>query len=436
MTVSTSLQTNESQSQLSKSWLIWACAALFYCYQFMLRASPGVMSEDLIAAFDVDACTLGVLTACYYYAYTSLQIPVGSLMDRFKPRRMLTLAAITCAVGSLIFSTAYTIPVAGIGRAMIGAGSAFAFLSCLKLGTVWFPPQKLPFVVGLTLFLGTMGGISAGFPMGWLVDDIGWRQAMWIVAFGGFALAIVAWTLVRDKAPPHLEQAILDSHDDDVDHTTQLGLLESVFEVAKKPQSWIIAIYGFFMYVPLSGFIDQWGPSFFMANYGVSKSSAGAMNSIMLVGIGVGAPLFPFIAKFLNAYKPTIFIASFIAATCLAAVIYIPGLPFWLLSILLFFTGFGLGGQFLAFSMTCSLNPLTVSATAGGFHNMLCMMSGVIFQPFIGWLLDYSWSGTYTYGVRTYLPTDFTFALSSIIISLVLACFVVIFINEQYTSKE
>lgn len=436
MTVSTSLQTNESQPQLSKSWLIWACAALFYCYQFMLRASPGVMSEDLIAAFDVDACTLGVLTACYYYAYTSLQIPVGSLMDRFKPRRMLTLAAITCAVGSLIFSTAYTIPVAGIGRAMIGAGSAFAFLSCLKLGTVWFPPQKLPFVVGLTLFLGTMGGISAGFPMGWLVDDIGWRQAMWIVAFGGFALAIVAWTLVRDKAPPHLEQAILDSHDDDVDHTTQLGLLESVFEVAKKPQSWIIAIYGFFMYVPLSGFIDQWGPSFFMANYGVSKSSAGAMNSIMLVGIGVGAPLFPFIAKFLNAYKPTIFIASFIAATCLAAVVYIPGLPFWLLSILLFFTGFGLGGQFLAFSMTCSLNPLTVSATAGGFHNMLCMMSGVIFQPFIGWLLDYSWSGTYTHGVRTYLPTDFTFALSSIIISLVLACFVVIFINEQYTSKE
>lgn len=433
MTISTTAEFKKVQTELPKSWVVWACAAFFYCYQFMLRASPGVMSEDLIASFDVDACTLGILTSCYYYAYTSLQIPVGSLMDRFKPRRMLTFATIMCGAGSLIFSTAESIPIAGLGRAMIGAGSAFAFLSCLKLGTVWFPPQRLPFVVGLTLFLGTVGGISAGFPMGWLVDDVGWRHAMWVVAFGGFALAILSWTMVRDKAPPHLEQAILESHDNDLDHTVKLGLIQSILEVTRKPQSWIIALYGFFMYVPLSGFIDQWGPSFFIASYGVSKSTAGAMNSVMLVGIGLGAPLFPFICKYLNAFKPVIFISAFGAALALSTVMYIPGLPIWLVTSLLFLTGFCLGGQFLAFSMTCSLNPLSVSATAGGFHNMLCMMSGVIFQPLIGWLLDYSWSGTYTHGVRAYLPEDYIVALSSVTISLFLACLVVMFINEQYS---
>lgn len=433
MRISPAVSLKDPNQMLSKSWMIWGCAALFYCYQFMLRSSPGVMADDLMASFNVDACTLGTLTACYYYAYTVLQIPVGTLMDRFKPRRMLTFAAITCGIGALLFSSADSLVVAGIGRTLIGAGSAFAFLSCLKLGTLWFPPQKLPFVVGLTLLLGTIGGVSAGFPMGWLVEVTNWRYAMWVVAFGGFALAILGWSIVRDKAPQHLEEAILKSHGDDMDHTVQLGLLVSIIEVARKPQSWFIALYGFFMYIPLAGFTDQWGPSFFMASYGLDKSSAGAINSALLFGLGFGSPLFPFICKYYEAYKPAVFIAAFGALISLSAVFYIPGLPVWALASLLFVGGFFLGGQFLGFSMTCALNPLSASATAGGFHNMLCMMSGVIFQPFIGWLLDYAWKGTYLNGVRFYSHSDYTFALSSISMSLVFACLIVVLIDEKYS---
>jgi sugar phosphate permease len=431
MTNSTS--SKKASPVLSKSWVIWGCAALFYCYQFMLRVSPGVMAEDLMASFKVDACALGTLTACYYYAYAALQIPVGTLMDRFKPRRMITFAAVSCSLGALLFSSADSLYIAAIGRALIGAGSAFAFLSCLKLGTLWFPSHKLPFVVGMTLLLGTMGGVSAGYPMGWLVEVSGWRHSMWLVAFVGFALAALGWTVVRDKAPKTLEQEILKSHGNGETHTSQPGLLTSIIEVMRKPQSWFIALYGFFMYVPLSGFTDQWGPHFFMSVYKFDKATSGAINSALLIGIGVGAPLFPFLCERLKAYKPPVFIASLGALICLSAVFYLPALPIWLLIALLFIAGFFLGGQFLGFSMTCALNPLSASATAGGFHNMMCMLSGVIFQPFIGWLLDYSWKGGYINGVRAYTDSDYTIALSSISVSLVLACLVVFLIEEKYT---
>ena len=418
---------------LSKSWLIWACAALFYGYQFMLRSSPGVMTEDLMASFNVDACSLGILLSCYYIAYTLLQIPIGTLMDRFKPRRMITFAAVTCSLGALLFSSADSLYVAAIGRTLIGAGSAFAFLSCLKLGTLWFPSHKLPFVVGMTLLIGTTGGVSAGYPMGWLVKVSDWRHSMWLVAFIGFALAALAWIIVRDKAPPALEEEILKSHENNELHISQPSLLTSIKEVIRKPQSWFIALYGFLMYVPLSGFADQWGPHFFMSVYKLDKSIAGGVNSALLVGIGIGAPLFPFLCKHLRAYKPSVFIAALGALICLSAVFYLPPLPLWLLVILLFLSGFFLGGQFLAFSMTCALNPLSASATAGGFHNMICMLSGVIFQPFIGYLLDYSWKGDYINGVRSYTSSDYILSLSSISISLVLACFIVLFIEEKYS---
>lgn len=430
------LYIKKQKISFKKSWLIWGVAALFYCYQFMLRVSPGVMTEDLMLSFQVDACALGTLTGFYYYTYSAMQIPLGSLMDYFKPRRTLAFAAVLCSCGVLLFSSADSLLTAAFGRALIGAGSAAAFLSCLKLGTLWFPSQKLPFVIGMTVLLGTTGAISAGTPMAWLVHSSGWRHALWFTAFIGFALAILAWFMVRDKAPKALEEEILESHGDERGSPAHSGILTNIIEVMRKPQSWLIALYGFFLYVPLSGFADLWGPPFLIAVYGFDIATAGFVNSALYIGIGAGSPLFPLLCKWLRAYKPTIFISSFGSLVLLSAVFYLPALPFWALVGLLFFAGVFLSGQFLGFSMTCALNPLSASATAGGFHNMICMLSGVIFHRSIGWLLDYSWHGTYANGVRSYTASDYTFALSSIIGCLILACFIIFLIEEKYPREE
>ncbi len=434
--VSSSLESKQPRQtgalSFSKSWLIWGCAALFYCYQFMLRGSPNVMADDLMVAFQVDACALGILTGCYYNTYSALQVPGGTLMDFFKPRRVLTFAATICSVGTLLFSMADSIYLAGFARALIGVGSAMGFLSCLKLGTLWFPSHKLPLIIGLTVALGTVGGVSAGYPLAWLVESYGWRHAMWLVAFLGFALATLGWSVVRDTPPEDLEREILKSHGDSEAHLPKAGLLASVIEVIRRPQSWLIAIYGFLMYVPLSGFSDLWGTPYLMATYQLDKPTAATINSAMLVGLGLGSPLFPFLCNLFKAYKPTVFLSAFGALFFISLIFYVPGLPLWLLVACLFLTGLFLGGQFLAFSMTCRLNPLSASATAGGFQNMISMLSGVIFMPLIGWLLDYAWKGGYADGVRVYSVSEYTFALSSITLSLIASCLIIIPIKEKY----
>ncbi len=417
---------------LTRSWFIWGCAALFYGYQFMLRVSPGVMADDLRIAFNVDACALGLLTGCYYYTYSFLQIPVGSLMDLFKPRRMLTMAIVLCSIGTLVFSYADNLYIAAFGRALIGAGSGFGFLSCLKLGTIWFPVQKLPLVVGLTVLLGTFGAVSAGRPMSWLVSEFGWRHALWVIAIVGFGLAVISWLFVRDKAPKQLEEEIQKAHKDDHTGENSKGVIKTILEVIEKPQSWLIAVYGICMYVPLAGFTDLWGPSFFKEVYKFDNDTAGTVNSALYIGLGLGAPVFPFLCKKLNAYKAPVFISALGSLVFLSIIFYLPILPTWLLTALLVIAGFFLAGQFLAFPMTCALNPLSASATAGGFQNMICMLSGVFFQPIIGYLLDLTWQGGYANGLKSYTTFEYTFSLSSIIISLIIACLIVIPIEEKY----
>ena len=63
------------------------------------------MVEELMRDFAVGAGVLGHLSAAYFYGYAGMQIPVGLLLDRFGPRRLMTVAALVCAGGCVLFAT-------------------------------------------------------------------------------------------------------------------------------------------------------------------------------------------------------------------------------------------------------------------------------------------------------------------------------------------
>ena len=85
--------------------LVCAVGAFFYCYEFVLRIIPGALQSELSAAFgNISATTFGQLSAFYYFAYSPMQLPVGMLMDRFGPRRLLTIACLCCTIGSWMFA--------------------------------------------------------------------------------------------------------------------------------------------------------------------------------------------------------------------------------------------------------------------------------------------------------------------------------------------
>ena len=113
-TAHTLTQTDHSSSVDSKrlGWLIWSLGALFYGYEYFLQVSPSVMVPDLMRSFHIGGAALGNLTAFYFYAYASMQIPAGLLLDRLGPRRLLTIAVLLCASGAFIFGSAHSLPVA------------------------------------------------------------------------------------------------------------------------------------------------------------------------------------------------------------------------------------------------------------------------------------------------------------------------------------
>lgn len=405
-----------------KAWVVWSCAALFYGYQFALRVSPSVMTDDLMSTFAIDACALGVLMAFYYNAYAFLQIPAGSLLDQFGPRRMLIFATLLCILGCVLFASAPSTLWIAAGRLLIGTGSAFGFLSCLKIGTTWFAPQRLPFVLGITLCIGTLGATGGGAPLSAMVDTLGWRSTVWWLAGAGALLLGLIFIFVKN-VPPEMKN--VEERGERVPFFTSLRLIIS------KSQTWLIAFYGILMYVPLSAFADMWGVNFLVAVYKIDKTTAAQAVSNIYIGLGVGSPFFPLLCQRLKAYKSGLYMSALMSTLLFLIIMLNSDFSIWTLSILLFLFGGFLGGQTLCFSIVPEINPKGISATAAGFHNMACMISGVIFQPLIGHVLRYS-----SIIPGSYQPSDYILALFAIPIVMFVAFLLVFLIHEVYPQEK
>lgn len=426
------IMTDRKKNQISTpltAWLIWGCAASFYFYQFILRVSPSIMIEDIMADLGLHGCAAGSLFSMYYWGYTLMQVPVGLLLDRIGLRKPLTFAIGICVAGVFLFATGTSILMMSIGRFMIGAGSAFAFLSSVKAGSLWFRPQQLGLVIGLTMLLGTTGATVGGAPISMLSNTFGWREALMLSSVIGVILTLAAWTFVKER------KGNFHTHKDDhiEDHQS---IQASILSILTKPQTYVFGLYGGLMYVPLSGFADLWGVPFISQSFDVDQTTAAGLVSFMYIGIGAGAPLCAWLADYFQSHKKVLIGCGMIFAILCTTIVFQTNLPFQMYYVIYFLAGLFGGSQFMAFACVCLINPHNMSGTASAVQNMINMASGIIFQPIIGLLLDLVWDGKIVDGKPFYTLENFTFALTAMPVCLLLAILLSFRMRETYPRKQ
>lgn len=410
-------------------WVICGLAAVFYCYEYYLRVAPSVMTADLMRTFGVSASALGALVAYYYHAYTPMQLPVGMLMDRFGPRRLLTLACIVCAFGSYLFASTHNIGVAAAGRLFVGFGSAFAFIGVLKLARAWLPADRFAMMSGLTSALGIVGALSGDITMTSMVEWMGWRNTILVSAVLGLVLAVIMFAIIRDRDPEKI--GVHESHEP-VDGKT---VLKNFCAIMCKPSIWLVGLVGCLLYLPTSSFAELWGVMYFRQAWGFTPIEAAYAVSTLFVGWGIMAPFSGLISdKLGNRCKPMM-IGGLLAGVLISILIYVPHIPKPLAFVLLFVFGACYSVEVIVFAYACDICSNKAAGTALAITNMLVMLGGSLFQPIIGKLLDLHSVGHVVMGEHIYSIADYQFALSVLPIGLFLAAALILFLKEPGKHK-
>lgn len=365
------------------------------------------MVPELMASFHVSVAAVGSLSACYFYAYAIAQIPVGFLIDRYKIRTQLTFACLLITLGSVIFGLTKNMILADISRVGIGLGSAFAFVGCLKLGSLWFPAHKFAFIVGLTNLLGVIGAVIGGKPSAYIVDLYGWRHLMLTSTIAGIIITYLLWIIVKEPKTTHST------------HRPKVGkkrVLHNIAMVLHSKQTWFVAAFGGFMVAPIAAYSELWGTTFLVNAYALNRPIAAQITTLTFLGIALGGPTIGWLSDHYRKRKIPMLCGSIGALCSIAAIIYGPDLGLWTLHILHFTFGFFSSAMLLCFSLATEATTVNIRGTSIALTNTIIMAMGATLQAISGILLDSS--------------RDFNIGFTPIILCYVLALICFCFIRE------
>ena len=395
----------------------WATGALFFLYAYVLRVAPSVMIDEMMRDLAVGGAVIGNLSAVYFYGYAGAQIPVGMLIDRLGPRRLMTLAALMCGVGCVIFALSSGISGAAFGRFVIGASAAFSLVGAMAVAGLWFPAQRFALLSGLAMMMGMLGGVIGQAPLRLVVEALDWRGAVLALAAGGVIIGIAAWTTVRDR--PWETRA-------------SVPMLAGLGRVIRNRQTWLIAIAGLGTTGPLLGFAGLWGVPYFVTTLGIDRTAAASITSMMFFGWAVGAPLIGWTSDHIGRRRIPLMLGLVVCTATMSAILFIPGLSIPMLMALCFLCGFGGASQISGFAAAREINPPAVSATAIGLVNGLVTGAGAFYQPLLGWLLDLNWNGDMIAGARVYDASAYRIALAAVVIGCVVGFICSLAMRETY----
>src|SRR3954466_4902761 len=182
--------------------VVFAPFAAGYFLSFFFRNVNAVISKDLAHEFALTPADLGFLTSMYLAAFAAIQLPLGVLLDRYGPRRVVAALLCFAAAGALLFAGARDVAMLALGRALIGLGVSAGLMGAIKAFTLWFPLSRLATLNGLYLAIGGIGGLSATAPAEAFLEGSGWGDLFMPLVFLSAAAAALVFFVVPEKPLP------------------------------------------------------------------------------------------------------------------------------------------------------------------------------------------------------------------------------------------
>ncbi|HEY0453652.1 MFS transporter [Actinophytocola sp.] len=351
--------------QTRRALIIWAIAVLVYLAAVFHRTSLGVASIEATSRFGLGPAALGTFTVLQVGVYALMQVPTGLLVDRYGPRRVLTVAALLMGLGQVVFAFATSYPLGLLARAVLGVGDAMTFVSVLRLVAAHFPARRYAALASFTAALGALGNLISTLPLSILLDSAGWTTTFAVTGAVTALYAVVLALRVRDHALGVVPEAR--------EPESLRVVLGQVRQAWHTPGTRLgFWVHFSTMFAPaMLGLL--WGFPYLVQAQGFSEPAAGSMLAILVLGAIVGGPAIGTVISRWPECRTPLVVTYLVTALAVWAVLL--GWPSGRVPAGILVAGFALlslGGpaSTIAFALARDYNPLRRVGTATGVVNV------------------------------------------------------------------
>jgi MFS family permease len=180
--------------------LLVAGGALNYVDRATLSVANKLIQDEL----GIPVAKMGLLLSAFLWAYAIAQLPVGGLIDRFGPRRLLGLGLFSWSVAQAAGGLVTSFGVFIVARFALGVGEAPLFPGGARVVRDWFGIRQRGFATGLCQSASSLGNFIAVPLLTFLLLRFSWRWMFLIVGAVGVVLAVVWWSVHRDPSEVRL----------------------------------------------------------------------------------------------------------------------------------------------------------------------------------------------------------------------------------------
>jgi MFS family permease len=165
-----------------------------------VRAITATLAPVLTQEFSLHARDLGLLAGGYFLGFAATQLPLGTWLDRYGPKRVILCFLALSVLGCLAFSLATSFAWLLASRVLVGMGVSACLMAPLTGYRRWYEPATVLRANSWMLMTGSLGMLASTLPVQWLMPLTGWRPLFWILAaMILLSMAAIAWVVPAGK---------------------------------------------------------------------------------------------------------------------------------------------------------------------------------------------------------------------------------------------
>lgn len=258
--------------------------AFAYLLAYLLRVVNAVAGAPLSEELALSASALGLLTSVYFFGFALCQVPLGVVMDRYGARRVEGSLLVLAAAGCGLFAVASDYGELVTGRILMGVGASMCLMAPFTAYRRWFPPERLPLVVGLHMTFGAAGSALGGGPAEAVIAAFDWRTLFLMLG----ALVLVASMMILFVVPKRNEPG---------DDVRVRILVRELGRIVASRALWRVAPLSATVQAGFLGVMSLWTGPWLRQVADLSPARAALWLSIASAGLMIGFLAFGFIAS-------------------------------------------------------------------------------------------------------------------------------------------
>jgi predicted MFS family arabinose efflux permease len=184
--------------------MVAALASVFVLSQ-IYRYMITLIVPEIARELSLSASEVGTLGATMFFSFAAMQIPAGIIIDRWGPRRAISIMQIFAVAGMLVAAASESLGMLTLAMMLLGVGSSCNLVSALVVGGRWLPANRFAAMTGTMIALGATGHVLSTVPLALVVDAVGWRQSYAALAGLAAIAGLAAYATVRNTPPDSSE---------------------------------------------------------------------------------------------------------------------------------------------------------------------------------------------------------------------------------------